>query len=498
MKMKKMTAIIALALCLSMLTAAGAEGNLKRGWEVVERKTFMFEQLPDEHYGPEAVVEYDAEHFAVFADPETGYWGVGLKAEYYPVNEDDTHTFENPAVIVLSDIGFDNYYRTNYDIRISIDRVTYASLPGSTVNADADVLGVFGYSRGMETVGFLSGWGCRVLAQDGEVWQVEDAAAYDTFGLCTEAEISVTAVSKDGRELKPGMLGGIKWTVADLDTLQPEGSAAGYDAHYFDETLKLVEGLVYSYAVQENHVLKTRGEERVNDCIAGKGELTGTEAGELAKRLASVIVSQDALTAKAIWRGCGNENTPARTELVFVGGPNDKAAKPAPTYTLSYVVVGSLHPYDEAVPGTVTDIPKGSNVTLASPLSTACKVADGSSNLPKESYYVNYLEVGTDKQLAPTKVVTGLTVGDIVTECAIDIDEYMLVSESEQDLLIQPSRMVRWSFAGWCSDGACTTTIYSVSDISADTTVYGEWVTEEFELWRNEITFYYWMRPILQ
>ena len=65
--------IIVMVLCLSLLTAANAEGGLKRGYEVVERKTFLFEQLPDEHYGPESVVEYDAEHFAVFADPETGY-----------------------------------------------------------------------------------------------------------------------------------------------------------------------------------------------------------------------------------------------------------------------------------------------------------------------------------------------------------------------------------------------------------------------------------------
>ena len=399
--MKRMSVLIVMVLCLSLLTAANAEGGLKRGWEVVERRTFLFEQLPDEHYGPEAVVEYDAEHFAVFADPETGYWGVGLKAEYYPVNEGDTYTFENPAVIVLNDIGFDNNYRTNYDIRISIDRVTYASLDGSAVKEGTDVLGMFGYSRGMETVGFLSGWGCRVLRQDGEVWQVEDSSEYDTFGMCTEAEISVTAVSKDGSELKPGMLGGIKWTVADLDTLQPEGSAAGYDAHYFDETLKLVEGLVYSYAVQENHVLEFRGEERVNDCIVGKGELTGREAGELAKRLASVIVSQDALTAKAVWRGCGNENAPARTELVFVGGPNDKASEPAEP----------AEPEEPEEP----EEPVGPTTV---------------------AYTVRYIDVDTGELLLPDKYVTDVEPGTHVIEYAKPKQGYTpIVTELEWDVV---------------------------------------------------------------
>lgn len=386
--MKRIKVLIALALCLSLLVTAGAEGSLKRGWEVVERKTPLFERLPEVHYGPKAVVEYDAEHFAVFADPETGYWGVGLKAEYYPVNPGDTFSFERPAVIVLGGIGFDNNHFASYDIRISIDRITYASLNGTTVNQDADVLGVFGYSRGMETIGFLSGWGCRAqrdesgaIAQYGDVWLVEDAAAYDTFGLCTEAEISVTALNGDGSELDPKNVGWTRWIVADLDMLQPDGNAEGYDPHYFNEQLILQDGFVYSYFVQQGNVANIEGKTRENDSDMGSGVMTGLSEGELAKRYSSILLQQDKLTAHVIWRGCGSMEAPARTELVFMGAEK----KPV---------------------------------------------------VEKTGYTVRYLEEGTNDKLAEPKTVDNQAVGKNITENAIAVENYDLVSVASQSITL--------------------------------------------------------------
>ena len=387
--MRKLIAItLVLALCLGMLTAAIAEGGLKQGWKVEERKTPMFERLPDVHYGPESVVEYDAEHFAVFSDPETGYWGVGLKAEYYPEDEGDTFSFENAAVIVLGNIGYDNDCSDKYDLRISIDRVTYASLEGTAVNADADVLGVFGYSRDMETIGLLSGWGGRaqrdengVKLQDGEVWLVEDAAAYDTYGLCTEVELSVTAVRKNGREIDPKYVGRTKWIAADLDMLQADVTAEGYEPHYFDEQLILKDGFVYGYFVQQGHVLNIEGKVRVNDSIMGSGVKTGLHEDELPKRFAAVQLQQDKTTAHVNWRGCGSEEAPARTELLFIG---------------------------------------------------AEKIVEKPTN-----YTVMYLEEGTDIELAGSKSVKGKTVGSKVTESAIEIENYDLVSESALSITLE-------------------------------------------------------------
>ena len=57
------------------------------------------------------------------------------------------------------------------------------------------------------------------------------------------------------------------------------------------------------------------------------------------------------------------------------------------------------------------------------------------------SYKVNYLELGTDKVLAPPKVVTNelFVVGETVTEWAIDVDGYEIVGEETQSLtLVDP------------------------------------------------------------
>lgn len=63
--------------------------------------------------------------------------------------------------------------------------------------------------------------------------------------------------------------------------------------------------------------------------------------------------------------------------------------------------------------------------------------------VPKESYKVNYLEQGTDRVLAPQKVVTDQTVGTTVTEQAIDIDGYTVVGADTQDLTIKQSKIVK-------------------------------------------------------
>lgn len=151
-----MTLVLALILAVGMLSDATA-AIFADGYYIYVQNSPLFEKLPEEHYGPEAVVEYDKEHFAVFCDAEEGYWGVGLKAECYPLSESDSYTFENPAVIILADAGYDNNRFETFDLIISIDRVTYANVPGNALNGEADVLGVFGYSRGMETIGLLSG-----------------------------------------------------------------------------------------------------------------------------------------------------------------------------------------------------------------------------------------------------------------------------------------------------------------------------------------------------
>lgn len=189
---------------------------------------------------------------------------------------------------------------------------------------------------------------------DGEVWQVADEAAYDTVGLCTEAEISVTAVRKDGRTIAPADIGYTSWIVADLDMLQIEGGAVGgtreYEPHYFDEQLILCDGFVNQYNVQRGNVLTADSKECENDSELGHGEMTGLAEGELAKRYSSMALKQKDTTAHAVWRGCGSEKAPARTELLIKGSPKSVPKKDKPKdeptapaeeknyFTVTYVV----------------------------------------------------------------------------------------------------------------------------------------------------------------
>ena len=167
------------------------------------------------------------------------------------------------------------------------------------------------------------------------------------------------------------------------------------------------------------------------------------------------------------------------------------------TYTLTYHVAGDPNynnalPGDSVTPGMVTDIAEGGNVTLANAPTTAWTSLDGTDPATaKETYKVNYLEEGTDRVLAPQKVVTDQTIGTTVTEEAIDIDGYDLVGDPTQSLTVMLRTTGKWTFIGWCSDEACTTPITEVTNITADTDVYGKWAYEVIDLANNEITFYY-------
>lgn len=384
-------AVLALILAMGMFSVPSAAASTGSAYYIVEQVTPLFEKLPDEHYGPEVVAEYDEEHFAVFCDADQGYWGIGLKAECYPLSESDSYTFENPAVIILADAGYDNNRFETFDLIISIGRVTYASVPGSVLNGEADVLGVFGYSREMETIGLLSGWGCRAqkdengtVITDGGVWQVADEAAYDTAGLCTEAEISVTAVRKDGREIAPKHVGWTSWIVADLDMLQIEGSAVGgtreYEPHYFDEQLILCDGFVGWYNLQRENVLTPDSKERTNDSELGHGEMTGLAEGELAKRYSSMLLKQEQITAHAVWRGCGSEEAPARTELVIKGSQKQPVSK----FTVTYVVTPDPiygTPEGSNTPSDSNRYKAGETVDVVNPLTTAVDYAYNSEGL---------------------------------------------------------------------------------------------------------------------
>ena len=191
-----------------------------------------------------------------------------------------------------------------------------------------------------------------------------------------------------------------------------------------------------------------------------------------------------------------SSTVPQRDGYVFLGW---KLAweEAAPTYTLTYHVAGDPNynnalPSDSVTPDPVADIAEGGSVTLANAPTTAWTWIDGTyPATAKESYKVNYLEVGTDRVLAPEKVVTDQTIGTTVTEIAIDIDGYTVVGADTQDLTIRQSKSGKWTFTGWCSDEACTTPITEVTNITADMDVYGKWTYETIDLASNEITFYY-------
>ena len=199
-----------------------------------------------------------------------------------------------------------------------------------------------------------------------------------------------------------------------------------------------------------------------------------------------------------------SDKIPQREGYEFLGWTLDFAEmeEAAPTYTLTYHVAGDPNynnalPGDSVTPGMVTDIAEGGSVTLANAPTTAWTWIDGTDLATvKETYKVNYLEVGTDKVLAPQKVVTDQTIGTIVTEYGIDIDGYVLVGADTQSLTVMLRTTGKWTFIGWCSDEACTTPITEVTNITADTDVYGKWAYEVIDLANNEITFYYEVPPV--
>lgn len=205
-----------------------------------------------------------------------------------------------------------------------------------------------------------------------------------------------------------------------------------------------------------------------------------------------------------------SDKIPQREGYEFLGWTLDYGV--ANTYTLTYQVTGDPTygvPGDTATPDPVPGIRAGSNVTLANALTTAWTSLDGTDPAAvKETYKVNYLEQGTDRQLAPQKVVTDQTIGTTLTECAIAIDGYQIVmtdgvhcdkpnpnpvsaQDYYQNLTIRQSMTGKWTFTGWCSDEACTTPITEVTNITADMDVYGKWTYETIGLASNEITFYY-------
>lgn len=190
-----------------------------------------------------------------------------------------------------------------------------------------------------------------------------------------------------------------------------------------------------------------------------------------------------------------SDRIPQREGYEFLGWTLDYGV--VNTYTLTYQVIGDPTygiPGDTSTPDHVTGIREGSNVTLSNALVTAWVTGDGSPAPTTATYKVNYLKQGTDRMLAPQKVVTDKTIGSTVTEDAIDIAGYKLVSVTPQSLTLKPNKEGKWTFTGWCSDEACTTPVTEITNISADTTVYGKWVYSETEN-NNEITFYYEKMP---
>ena len=193
-----------------------------------------------------------------------------------------------------------------------------------------------------------------------------------------------------------------------------------------------------------------------------------------------------------------SDKIPQREGYEFLGWTLDYGV--ANTYTLTYQVTGDPTygvPGDTATPNPVTGIREGSNVTLANALSTAWVTGDGSPTPTTATYRVNYLEVGTDAVRAPQRVVDNQLIGSTVTENAIDIPGWTLVGADTQPLTLKPNVEGKWTFTGWCSDEDCTQPISEVTNISADTTVYGKWVYTETTN-ENEITFYYEKKPAVQ
>lgn len=191
-----------------------------------------------------------------------------------------------------------------------------------------------------------------------------------------------------------------------------------------------------------------------------------------------------------------SDKIPQREGYEFLGWTLDYGV--ANTYTLTYKVTGDPTcgvPGDTATPDPVTGIRAGSNVTLANALSTAWVTGDGNPAPTTATYKVNYLEQGTDYVRAEQKVVTDQPIGSTVWEDARALEGYKLVSDTPKSLTLKPNVEGKWTFTGWCSDEDCTQPITEVTNISADTTVYGKWVYTETTN-TNEITFYYEKKPV--
>ncbi len=162
-------------------------------------------------------------------------------------------------------------------------------------------------------------------------------------------------------------------------------------------------------------------------------------------------------------------------------------------HSLNYVVYGTS-PEGPMTPEPVTDIPDGGSATLA-------ELPSYSAPDPiYDSYIVRYLEVGTDQEIAPTRHVSGVTIGGTATDQAIDIDGYELVGDPEQKTTIKQQFKDIYSFRGWYADLYDRYSQYgsSISNITEDITVYGQWDCETIELARNEIIFYYQQKPAVQ
>lgn len=195
-----------------------------------------------------------------------------------------------------------------------------------------------------------------------------------------------------------------------------------------------------------------------------------------------------------------SDKIPQREGYEFLGWTLDYGV--ANTYTLTYQVTGDPTygiPGDTATPAPVTGIREGSNVTLANALDTAWVTSDGSPAPTTASYTVCYIDNATNVELCPSINVYDKPIGSTVREDARDLsdDGYKLVSDTPKSLTLKPDKEGKWTFTGWCSDEDCTKPITEVTNISADTTVYGKWVYTETTN-KNEITFYYEKKPAVQ
>ena len=179
-----------------------------------------------------------------------------------------------------------------------------------------------------------------------------------------------------------------------------------------------------------------------------------------------------------------SDKIPQREGYEFLGWTLDYGVSAPVTYTLTYHVTGDPNygiPGDTATPDPVTGIPAGGSVTLAAPLSY--------TDTGTKEYTVNYID--KDNNAIKESMVGYAAVGDQVKQNAADISGWKPL-DTELPLTIAGDT---WVFTGWCSDEACTNPITDVTNISADTDVYGKWVCTPAV---NEITFCYEEMPEVQ